>query len=146
MTLVTQITIAGNLTRDPELRTTTNGTAVVSFSVASTPRSFNKETKQYEDGETVYTNCTLWGRPAENLASSIKKGNRVLVSGTLKTRKYQSNGEQKTATELVVDEVGASLMFNAVDVIRNGGGRKAVQNSEPATDGWNRGYSSDEPF
>ncbi len=70
----TQLTIVGNLTRDPEVRYTQSGQAVASFSVASTPRSFNKDTKEYEDGEPIFTNCTLWGKPAENFAASAAKG------------------------------------------------------------------------
>jgi single-strand DNA-binding protein len=119
--LTTQITIAGNLTRDPELRYTQGGQPVASFSVASTPRSYNRETREYTDGEAIFTNCTLWGKPAENLAASLVKGARVIVAGTLKSRTYQSReGESKTATELVVDEMGASLLFATVDVHRGG--------------------------
>ena len=121
--MTTQLTIAGNLTRDPELRYTQGGQPVASFSVATTPRSYNKETKEYVDGEAIFTNCTLWGKPAENLAASLTKGARVLVAGSLKSRTYQTReGETKTATELVVDEVGASLMFATADIHRGGSG------------------------
>ncbi len=134
--LTTQITIAGNLTRDPELRYTQAGQAVASFSVATTPRSYNKETKEYVDGEAIFTNCTLWGKPAENLAASLSKGSRVVVAGTLKSRTYQTReGDTKTATELVVDEMGASLMFATMDVHRGGASRKSdfpVQGEQPS--------------
>ena len=110
--LTTQVTVAGNLTRDPELRYTQAGQPVASFSIASTPRSYNKDTKEYVDGEPVFTNCTLWGKPAENLAASAAKGSRVIASGQFKSRKYQDReGNDKTSTELVIDEIGMSLQF-----------------------------------
>lgn len=121
--LTTQITVAGNLTRDPELRFTQGGQAVASFSIATTPRTYNKDTKEYVDGEAIFTNCTLWGKPAENVAGSLTKGSRVIVAGSLKSRTYQTrDGETKTATELVVDDIGASLLFATVDVHRAGSG------------------------
>lgn len=115
MALTTQMTASGNLTRDPEIRYTQGGQAVASFSIATTPRSYNRDTKQYEDGEAIFTNCTLWGKPAEHFAASAQKGTRVIASGTLKSRTYTNRaGEQKTSTELVVDEVGLSTMFTSV--------------------------------
>lgn len=113
--LVTQITIAGNLTRDVEVRYTQAGQAVASFSVASTPRSYNKDTKEYEDGQPVFTNCTLWGKPAEHLAASATKGSRVIVAGQLKSRTYEAKdgSGMKTSTELVVDEMGMSTLFTS---------------------------------
>lgn len=109
----TQLTVVGNLTRDPELRYTQNGQPVVSFSVASTPRAFNKETKEYEDGEAVFTNCTLWGKPAEHFAASATKGSRVILTGSFKSRTYQDKEQNtKTATDLIVDEIGMSTTFS----------------------------------
>lgn len=112
--LVTQITIAGNLTRDPEVRYTQSGQPVGSFTVASTPRSYNKDTKEYEDGEAVFTNCVLWGKPAEHLEGTATKGSRVIVSGQLKSRSYEAKDGSgtRTSTELVVDEMGMSLLFS----------------------------------
>lgn len=125
--LTTQITIAGNLTRDPEVRYTQSGQAVASFSVATTPRSYDRDTKQYVDGEAIFTNCTLWGKPAENFGASATKGSRVILAGSLKSRTYQTReGETKTATELVVDEVGMSVMFGVATVER-GGGTRSIQ-------------------
>jgi single-strand DNA-binding protein len=130
--LTTQITVAGNLTRDPELRYTQGGQPVASFSIATTPRSFNRETKEYVDGEAIFTNCTLWGKPAENVAGSLTKGSRVIVAGSLKSRTYQTReGETKTATELVVDDIGASLLFATVDVHRGGSGSASRKTDAP---------------
>jgi len=132
--LTTHVTVAGNLTRDPEIRYTGGGQAVASFTIASTPRSYNRDTKEYQDGEAIFTNCTLWGKPAENLAASLHKGSRVIAAGALKSRTYQTKDDQtKTATELVVEEIGASLMFASVDVHR--AGRSDVPSSYPATGG-----------
>ena len=109
-----QCTLVGNLTRDPELRYTQNGQAVASFSVASTPRAFNRETKEYEDGEPVFTNCTLWGKPAEHFTASASKGSRVILTGSFKSRTYQDKEQNtKTATDLIVDEIGVSTTFTA---------------------------------
>jgi len=111
---VPQVTVAGNLTRDPELRFTQAGQPVASFSIASTPRVFNKDTKEYEDGTPVFTNCVLWGKPAENFANTASKGSRVIASGQLKTRNYEDKeGNPKSATELVIDEIGMSVAFTA---------------------------------
>jgi single-strand DNA-binding protein len=131
--LVTQVTIAGNLTRDPELRYTQSGLPVASFTIASTPRSLNKETKQYEDGEPLFQNCTLWGKPAEHFAASANKGTRVIAAGQLKARTYQTNaGETKTGIDLIVDEIGLSVMFAEVGT-HSGATRQAP--TYPATGG-----------
>jgi single-strand DNA-binding protein len=114
MALTTQVTLSGNLTRDVEVRFTQAGQPVASFTIATTPRSYDKDTKQYVDGEAIFTNCVLWGKPAEHLAASAGKGTRVIASGALKSRTYTTKeGEQKTATELVVDEMGISVQFAA---------------------------------
>src|SRR5688572_26659032 len=110
--LVTQVSIAGNLTRDPELRYTQSGQPVASFTVAATPRSYDKDKKEYVDGEAIFQNCTLWGKPAENFAASATKGSRVIAAGQLKARTYQTReGETKTGIDLIVDEIGMSVMF-----------------------------------
>lgn len=112
--LTTYVTVAGNLTRDVEVRYTQAGQPVASFSVASTPSSYDKDKKEFVDGEAVFTNVTLWGKPAENLAASAGKGSRVLVAGALKSRTYQDKeGNSRTATELVADEVGVSVAFTS---------------------------------
>lgn len=128
MALTTSFTLSGNLTRDIEVRYTANGQPVASFTIATTPRSYDKDTKQYVDGEAIFTNCVLWGKPAENLAASAGKGTRVVASGTLKSRTYQTReGETKTATELVVDELGLSVQFAAP-----GGARPAARAAAPS--------------
>jgi|SRR5688572_11069280 single-strand DNA-binding protein len=137
----TQLTIVGNLTRDPEVRYTQSGQAVASFSVASTPRSFNKDTKEYEDGEPIFTNCTLWGKPAENFAASATKGSRVILTGSFKSRTYQdSEGNDKRATDLIVDEVGMSTTFSSYT---KGGAASAPA---PAQDGFFPAAGDDTPF
>jgi single-strand DNA-binding protein len=128
--LTTHLTIAGNLTRDIELRYTQAGQPVASFSIATTPRTYDKDTKQYVDGEAIFTNCTLWGKPAEHLAASVSKGSRVIASGSLKSRTYQTNaGETKTSTDLVIDEIGISVLFAPT------GGRAPIPTTYPATGG-----------
>jgi len=128
----TSMTVVGNLTRDIELRYTQSGQALAAFTIASTPRTYDRETKQYTDGEAIFTNCTLWGKPAENLAASAGKGSRVIATGALKSRTYQDReGNQKTATDLVVDEIGMSTLFASYT---KGGG--AVREKPVAQDSW----------
>jgi len=143
MALTTHITIAGNLTRDPELRYTQGGQPVASFTVASTPRSYNKDTKQYEDGETIFQNCTLWGKPAENLAGVATKGARVIAAGQLKSRTYEArDGTTKTSTDLIADEVGLSIMFGTP----GGKARPPVDDTYPATGGPTQTARNEEPW
>lgn len=143
--LTTQMTVAGNLTRDPELRYTQTGQAVASFSIASTPRTYDKDKKEYVDGEAVFTNCVLWGKPAENLAASATKGSRVLASGSLKSRKWtDKENNEKTSTELVVDELGLSVQF-ASYTKEQAGSRPA--GDPPADTGWATASTGDDiPF
>jgi single-strand DNA-binding protein len=109
---------------------------MASFSVATTPREYNKETRDYVDGEAIFTNCTVWANVAENVAASLKKGSRVVVVGSLKSRTYQTrDGETKTATELIVDEIGASLMFATADIQRAGGGGASRKADAPLPGG-----------
>jgi single-strand DNA-binding protein len=131
--LTTHVVIAGNLTRDPELRYTQAGQPVASFTVASTPRSYNKETKEFVDGEAIFQNCTLWGKPAENFAASATKGSRVIAAGQLKARTYQTReGETKTGIDLIVDEIGMSVMFASASMAR-GAPRQESPTPERAT-------------
>ena len=116
----TQITVVGNLTSDPEMRFTQSGAAVANFTVASTPRSYNKQTQQWEDGEALFLRCSVWRQLAENVAESLTKGMRVIVQGNLKQRSYQTKeGEKRTSYELDVQEVGPSLTFAKAHVQRN---------------------------
>lgn len=131
----TIITVVGNLTRDPELRTIANGSKVVNFTIASSTSRFNRNTNQFEDGETLFMNCSAWdsGRSslATNIANSLSKGMRVIAQGRLTQRSYQAqDGSQRTVTELRVDEIGPSLVRATAQVERqtssagfNGGAR-----------------------
>ncbi|MBB6333619.1 single-stranded DNA-binding protein [Schaalia hyovaginalis] len=115
----TQITIVGNLTADPELRFTPNGSAVVDFTVASTPSTFNRQTNQWEDGNALFMRCSAWNEFAENISESLRKGMRVIVQGSLVQRSYEDrNGQQRTVVELRVDEVGPSLRWARAQVSR----------------------------
>ena len=116
------ITIVGNLTSDPELRYVASGTPVASFTVASTPRNLNKQTNQWEDGEAMFVRCSVWREYAENVAESLSKGMRVVVSGRMTVRSYEYNGQQRTSIELQVDEIGPSLRYARAQVTRISGG------------------------
>ncbi|MBJ7528511.1 MAG: single-stranded DNA-binding protein [Nocardioides sp.] len=122
----TIITVVGNLTDDPELRFTPSGAAVANFTVASTPRTFNRQTNEWEDGEAMFLRCSIWRQAAENVAESLQRGMRVVVQGRLKARSYETReGEKRTVFELEVEEVGPSLMFATAKVTRasrQGGG------------------------
>lgn len=121
----TQITVIGNLTADPELRFTPSGAAVANFTVASTPRMFDRQSNEWRDGETLFLNCSVWRQAAENAAESLTKGTRVIVSGRLKARSYETReGEKRTVFEIDVEEVGPSLLRASAKVTRNtaGGG------------------------
>ena len=122
----TPITVVGNLVADPELRFIPSGAAVANFRIASTPRTFNRETNQWEDGEALFLTCNCWRQMAENVAESLTKGMRVIVNGRLKQRSYQTReGESRTVFEVEVDEVGPSLKYATANVNRtprDGGG------------------------
>ena len=115
------ITMAGNLTADPKLRFTKPGTAVASFTVASTPRTRDRDTSEWSDGEPIFLDCTVWRRQAENVAESLTKGMRVIVSGRLRARSYDDRGgNRRTVIEMDVDEVGPSLARATCQVTRGG--------------------------
>ena len=122
----TVITVVGNLTDDPELRFTSSGAAVANFTVASTPRFFDKQTNDWKDGDALFLRCSIWRQAAENVAESLQRGARVVVQGRLKKRSYETReGEKRTVYELDVDEVGPSLKFATAKVTkasRGGGG------------------------
>jgi single-strand DNA-binding protein len=123
----TVITIIGNITGDPELRFTPSGAAVANFTVASTPRQFDRTSNEWKDGETLFMRCSVWRDAAENVAESLQRGTRVLVSGRLKSRSYETKeGEKRTVIELDVDEIGPSLKYATAKVNRtqrgSGGG------------------------
>ncbi|MDP9434230.1 MAG: single-stranded DNA-binding protein [Actinomycetota bacterium] len=122
----TVITVVGNLTNDPELRFTPSGAAVASFTVASTPRTLDKATNEWKDGEALFLRCSIWRQAAENVAESLTRGSRVLVQGRLKQRSFETKeGEKRTVIELDVDEIGPSLRYATAKVnkaSRGGGG------------------------
>ncbi|MBI4901000.1 MAG: single-stranded DNA-binding protein [Actinobacteria bacterium] len=119
----TPITLIGNLTADPELRFTPSGHAVAKFTVASTPRTFDRQTSEWRDGDTMFLNCEVWRQYAENVTESLQKGMRVIVSGRLKSRSYEtSSGEKRTVFEVEVDEVGPALRSATAKVTRTSGG------------------------
>jgi single-strand DNA-binding protein len=123
----TPITVVGNLTADPELRFTPSGAAVANFTVASTPRTFDRQTNDWKDQETLFLNCSVWRQAAENAAESLTRGMRVIVQGRLKARSYETReGEKRTVFEIDVEEVGPSLKMATAKVqktSRSGGGQ-----------------------
>lgn len=146
----TTITIVGNLTADPELRFTPSGAAVANFTVASTPRTFDRQSNEWKDGETLFMRCSIWRDAAENIAESLHRGTRVIVTGRLKSRSYETKeGEKRTVVELDVDEVGPSLRYASAKVTKaerggsgggfggqgGGGGFGGQQNDPWATGG-----------
>lgn len=162
----TVITVVGNLTADPELRFTNNGVALASFTIASTPRTFDRQTNEWKDGEALFLRCTVWREYAENVANSLTKGMRVIARGNLRQRSYETKeGERRTSYEMDIDEIGPSLRYASAQVTRaqsrgGFGGDTSNQNqnqnqstdtSEPwgrspaSNDGWaNPGQSFDD--
>ena len=148
----TIIAVVGNLTADPELRSTKNGRSVAGFTIASTPRTFDRQSNQWVDGDALFLRCTVWGDLAEHCARSLAKGMRVIAQGRLQQRSYQANdGSNRTVIELQVDEIGPSLRYATAQVQKmqsggyqgnaNGGGyqqpQQAQQQSQaPADDPW----------
>ncbi|NJP42981.1 single-stranded DNA-binding protein [Actinacidiphila epipremni] len=119
----TVITVVGNLVDDPELRFTPSGAAVAKFRVASTPRTFDRQTNEWKDGESLFLTCSVWRQAAENVAESLQRGMRVIVQGRLKQRSYDDReGVKRTVYELDVDEVGASLRSATAKVTKTSGG------------------------
>ena len=117
----TIITVIGNLTADPEMRFTPSGAAVASFTVASTPRTFDRQAGEWKDGETLFMRCSIWRDAAENVAESLTKGTRVIVQGRLVQRSYTTReGENRTVVEMQVDEIGPSLRYAKAQVTRQG--------------------------
>ncbi len=145
----TPITIVGNMVADPELKYTQSGAAVANFRVASTPRFYNRETNQWEDGQGLFLSCNVWREAAENVVETLSKGMRVIVTGRLRQRNYETReGERRTVFEIEVDEVGPSLKFASAQVNRNqrsggsnygnqGGNRRPQQNTQQ-----NQGFGS----
>ena len=138
----TTLTIVGNLVDDPDLRFTPSGAAVANFRIASTPRTFDRQSNEWKDGETLFLSCAVWRQAAENVAESLQKGMRVLVTGRLKSRTFETReGEKRTVFEIDVDEVGPSLRSATAKVTRasrsggDSGGYSGGSNSSNA-DPW----------
>ena len=131
----TTITIIGNLTTDPELRFTPSGAAVANFGIANNPRTFDRQSNEWKDGETLFLRCNIWRQPAENLAESLTKGTRVIVVGRLKQRTFETReGEKRTVVELDVEEIGPSLRWATAEVkkaTRSSGGSGGAQGEDP---------------
>jgi single-strand DNA-binding protein len=172
----TVITVVGNLTADPELRFTASGAAVANFTVASTPRTFDRASNEWKDGEALFLRCNIWRQAAENVAESLSRGSRVIVSGRLKQRSFETKeGDKRTVIELEVDEIGPSLRYATAKVNRasrgqesgggyggsgsgsgsggSSGGGRASGGAAPADDPWGAappagggGYSDEPPF
>ncbi|MEU6851175.1 single-stranded DNA-binding protein [Actinacidiphila alni] len=124
----TVITVVGNLVDDPELRFTPSGAAVAKFRVASTPRTFDRQTNEWKDGESLFLTCSVWRQAAENVAESLQRGMRVIVQGRLKQRSYEDReGVKRTVYELDVEEVGASLKNATAKVTKTSGGGRGGQ-------------------
>lgn len=118
MTGLPTVTVVGTLTADPELRYTSGGVAVVSFTVAANDRKYNRETSAWEDGSATFLRCSAWRVLAENIAESFNKGDRLIVLGSLRQREYEKDGARRTTMELDVDEVGASVKWGIAKVSR----------------------------
>lgn len=114
----TPITLVGNLVEDPILRYTTSGSAVANFRVASTPRRFDSQSNQWVDGDALFLTCNVWRQAAENVANSLTKGDRVIVTGRLRQRSFEKDGERRTVFEVEVDDVGPSLKYATTQVAR----------------------------
>jgi single-strand DNA-binding protein len=137
----TVITVVGNLVDDPELRFTPSGAAVANFRIASTPRTLDRQTNEWKDGDALFLSCSVWRQAAENVAESLQKGMRVVVQGRLKQRQYETReGEKRTVVELDVDEVGPSLKYATAKVSRTtrqgGGGGYSGGQSGQSDDPW----------
>jgi single-strand DNA-binding protein len=156
----TVITVVGNLTADPELRFTPSGAAVASFTVASTPRTFDRQSNEWKDGEALFLRCSIWRQAAENVAETLQRGMRVIVQGRLQQRSFETReGEKRTVIEMQVDEVGPSLRYATAKVNRtqrgsSGGGFGGdAGGAAPVDDPWSSagpassgGFSDEPPF
>lgn len=156
----TTITVIGNLTNDPELRFTPSGSAVANFTIASTPRTFDRQTNEWKDGETLFLRASVWREAAENVAETLTKGTRVVCQGRLKSRSYETKeGEKRTVMELEVDEIGPSLRYASAKVTRNqrsgggggfgngsgNGGQGGYSNGSGGGSGWGGGQQQSGP-
>ena len=139
----TVITVVGNLTADPELRYTQNGLPVANFTIASTPRTFDRQANEWKDGEALFLRASVWREFAEHVAGSLTKGMRVIASGRLRQRSYQDKeGNNRTAIELEIDEIGPSLRYATAKVTRTSGGGGNYGGGQSSGGGSNWGGNS----
>jgi single-strand DNA-binding protein len=146
----TLLTVVGNLTADPELRFTPSGAAVANFTIASTPRSYDKDSGAWKDGDALFMRCNVWRQPAENVAESLERGMRVMATGRLKQRQFTTKeGDKRTVVELDVEEVGPALKYATAKVTKvnkdggsnTGGNRQPARRAEP--DPWSTSQAAD---
>ena len=145
----TVITVVGNLTADPELRFTPSGAAVANFTVAATPRTFDRQSGEWKDGDALFMRCNVWRQAAENVAESLTRGMRVMVSGRLRQRSFETReGEKRTVVELEVDEVGPSLKYATAKVnkVSRGSGGGGFGGSGGGSGGSGGGGAMDDPW
>lgn len=143
----TVITVIGNLTDDPELRFTPSGAAVAKFRVASTPRMLDRQSGEWRDGEPLFLSCNVWRQAAENVAESLQRGSRVIVSGRLRQRSYETKeGERRTVVELEVDEIGPSLRYATAKVQKMSRGSGGGFGSSGGNSSGSAGRSNDDPW
>jgi single-strand DNA-binding protein len=146
----TIITVVGNLTSDPELRYTQNGLAVANFTIASTPRTLDRASNEWKDGEALFLRASVWREFAEHVAGSLTKGSRVIATGRLKQRSYETKeGEKRTSIELEIDEIGPSLRYATAQVTRAsgggaGGGRGQVGGGQGGSQGGQGGFGGNQ--
>nr|DAU75147.1 MAG TPA: Single stranded DNA binding protein [Caudoviricetes sp.] len=142
----TVITVIGNLTADPELRWTQSGAAVADFTVASTPRTYDRNAGEWRDGDTLFIRCSVWRETAENVAESLRKGMRVIVQGRLTQRSYDTQqGERRTVVELQVDEVGPSLRRARAQVTRVQAQAASAPSASASASGGAAGWGQEAP-
>lgn len=145
----TTLTIIGNLTADPELRFTPSGAAVANFTVASTPRTYDRQSGEWKDGDALFMRCAVWKDAAEHVAESLTRGARVMVVGRLTQRSFEKDGQKRTVIEMTVDEIGPSLKYATATITKaargnnySGGGGSSSNSADP----WSTpASSSDEP-
>jgi len=145
----TIITVVGNLTNDPELRFTPSGAAVASFTVASTPRTFDKASNEWKDGDALFLRCSVWRQAAENVAESLQRGARVIVQGRLQQRSFETKeGEKRTVVEMQADEVGPSLKYATAKVNKTtrGGGSSNGGYGGTSSSGGSSAGGNDDPW
>ncbi len=152
MAAETIVTVVGNLTADPELRYTQNGLAVANFTIASTPRVFDRASNEWKDGDALFLRASVWREFAEHVAGSLTKGMRVVATGKLRQRNYETKeGEKRTAIELEIEEIGPSLRYATVSVTKTSGGSRSDSGeswgqSAPQQDGWGQQSQAADPW